>query len=262
MLKKIEFSNEEIREIDTYCRCMDKSFPHDYFKAKRKGTQRFTSILRSYVYALSLCIHKKRIKPKSLDREIVKAKLKEFVKKKNCEIDTNLVKNVILNIMKDKNVIEAHGLWIPLQSVYSGDLIAALNDALPKYSKPKELERFDRDEMIIKGAFSQIERIFKKEKIHRAKITQRRFEALLKKYKKTDILNAFSNDVKKILEYYDKSKESEERSKFLKDICSRPTLKTLTCEEIEKLAQYGYKFRIIEKGKKSERIVITKKKQR
>ncbi|UCE18603.1 MAG: hypothetical protein JSV84_17420 [Gemmatimonadota bacterium] len=262
MLKKIEFSNEEIREIDTYCRCMDKSFPHDYFKAKRKGTQRFTSILRSYVYALSICSSETKLKPRTMGREVVKGKLKEFVSKKNCEIDTSLVKNVILNIMKEKNIIEAHGLWIPLQSVYSGDLISALNDALPKYSKPKELERFDRDEMIIKEAFSHIERIFKKEKIHRAKISERRFEALLKKYRKTEILRAFSNNVKKILQYYDQRKESEERSNFLREICSRPTLKSLTPEEIDRLAQYGYKFRIIEKGKKSERIVITKKRQR
>ena len=197
-----------------------------------------------------------------MDREVVKEKLKEFVSHKKCEIDTSLVKDVILDIMKEKNIIEAHGLWIPLQSVYSGDLIAALNDALPKYSKTKELERFDRDETIIKGAFSQIERIFKREKIDRAKITQKRFEALLKKYKKTDILIAFSNNIKKILEYYDQRKESEERSNFLREICSRSTLKTLTPEEIERLAQYGYKFRIIEKGKKSERIIITKKKKK
>ena len=262
MLKRIELSNEEIREIDTYCRCMDKSFPHDYFKAKRKGTQRFTSILRSYVYALALCHKETKIKPKSMDREAVKTKLKEFVSTKRCEIDTSLVKDVILDIMKDKHIIEAHGLWIPLQSVYSGDLIAALNDALPKYSKPKELERFDRDEVIIKGSFSHMERIFKKEKITRSRISQKRLEALLKKYKKTEILRAFSNDVKKILEYYDQRKESEERSDFLEEICSRPSLKSLTSEEIDTLARYGFKFRIIEKGKKSERIVITKKKHK
>jgi hypothetical protein len=214
------------------------------------------------VYALSICFKETKKKPRSTNRDVVKAKLKEFVKKKQCEIDTSMVKDVILDIMKEKNVIEAHGLWIPLQSVYSGDLIAALNDALPKYSKPKELERFDRDENIIKGAFTQIERIFKKEKVTRAKIGERKFEALLKKYKKTDILRAFSNNPKKILEYYDQRKESEERSNFLSDICSRPTLKTLTPDEIERLAQYGYKFRIIEKGKKSERIVITKKRQK
>ena len=259
MQKKIEFSNEEIREIDTYCRCMDKSFPHDYFKAKRKGTQRFTSILRSYVYALSLCYKETNIKPRATNRDVVKTQLREFVSKKKCEIDTNMVKDVILDIMKEKHIIETHGLWIPLQSVYSGDLIAALNDALPKYSKPKELERFDKDEIIIKGAYTQIEKIFKKEKIRRSKISEKRFEGLLKKYKKTDILKAFSNNVKKILQYYDQRKESEERSRFLNEICSRPSLKLLTSEEIEKLARFGYKFRVIDKGKKSERIIISKK---
>ena len=259
MLKKIEFSNEEIREIDTYCRCMDKSFPHDYFKAKRKGTQRFTSILRSYVYALSLCFKEGNVKPRFMDRDVVKAKLKEFVSNKYCEIETNLVKNVILDIMKEKQIIESHGLWIPLQSVYSGDLIAALNDALPKYSKPKELERFDQDEMIIKDAFAQIEAIFKKEKINRKKISEKRFETILKKHNKMGILRAFSHKPKKILQHYDQYKEIEERTSFLREICARPSLKSLSPEEIEKLAQYGYKFRIIDKGKKSERVVISKK---
>lgn len=258
MRKKIEFSNEDIREIDTYCRCMDKSFPHDYFKAKRKGTQRFTSILRSYVYALSLCFKETKIKPRSLGKEVVKAKLREFVNNKNCEIDTSLVKEVILDIMQQKQVIEKHGLWIPLQSIYSGDLISALKNALPKYSKPKELERFDRDELIRKETFSQIEVIFQKEKINRAKITEKRFEALLKKYNKTDILKAFSNSAKKVLKNYDQAKETEGRTTFLKEICARSSLRSLSPEEIEKLAQYGYKFQIIDKGKKKERVCISK----
>lgn len=258
MLKRIKFGNEEIREIDTYCRCMDKSFPHDYFKAKRKGAQRFTSILRSYVYALSLCYKEINVKPRFMDRDVVKAKLKEFVTNKSCEIDTDLVKEVILDIMGEKQVIEAHGLWIPLQSIYSGDLIAALSDALPRYSKPKELERFDRDELIRKEAFTQIEEIFRKEKVDRAKITEKQFDALLKKYDKTDILKAFSNNIEKILQRYDQCKESEERTTFMRELCARPSLRSLSAEEIEKLAKYGYKFQIIDKGKKSERVVISK----
>jgi len=258
MVKKIEFSNEEIREIDTYCRCMDKSFPHDYFKAKRKGTQRFTSILRSYVYALSLCYKETNVKPRFMDRDVVKAKLREFVSEKRCGIDTNLVKEVILDIMKDKQVIESHGLWIPLQSIYTGDLIAALNDALPKYAKPKELERLDRDDVIKKEAFAQIESILKKENVNRAKITEKRFEALLKKHGKTEILRAFSNKVNKVLQHYDICKETEERKTFLRDLCSRPTLKTLTPEEIETLARFGYRFRVIDRGRKSERVIISK----
>ena len=258
MEKKIEFSNEEIREIDTYCRCMDKSFPHDYFKAKRKGKQRFTSILRSYVYALSLCFNEANIKPRSMDTELVKTKLREFVSKKRCEIETNAVKEVILDVMKEKNVIETHGLWIPLQSVYSGDLISALNDALPKYLKPKELEQFDQDELIRKEAYAKIDRILKREKIQRSKLTEKRLALLLKKYRKTDILKAFSNNTKKILQHYDTCKETYERTTFLSELRGRTSLRTLTDEEIEKLAQFGYKYKVIDKGKRSERVIISK----
>ena len=258
MLKKIEFSNEEIREIDTYCRCMDKSFPHDYFKAKRKGKQRFTSILRSYVYAISLVFKTEKRKPKSMDKEMVKSKLRKFVSKKNCEIETEKVQAVILDVMKDKSVIEAHGLWIPLQSVYSGDLISALNDALPKNMKPKELERFDRDELIRKEAYTQIARIMKKEKLNRSKLTERRLERLLKTYKKTDILNAFNNNIKKVLKHYDECQATDERASFLGELRSRISLRALTEEEIERLAQYGYKYKIIDKGKRSERVIISK----
>ena len=258
MLKKIEFSNEEIREIDTYCRCMDKSFPHDYFKAKRKGKQRFTSILRSYVYAISLNLKKARKKPKSLSKEMVKSELRKFVAEKNCEIQTEKVQAVILDVMKDKSVIEAHGLWIPLQSVYSGDLISALNDALPKNLKPKELERFDRDEVIRKEAYTQIERIMKKEKLQRPKLTEKRLERLLIKYKKSDILSAFNNNVKKVLKHYDSCKEIDERTSFLGKLRSRTSLRSLTEEEVQQLAKYGYKYKIIDKGKRSERIIISK----
>lgn len=258
MPKKIEFSNEEIREIDTYCRCMDKSFPHDYFKAKRKGKQRFTSILRSYVYALSLCFKEVKTKPRNMDRDIVKAKLREFVSNKKCQIEAGLVKDVILDIMKEKGVIETHGLWIPLQTVYSGDLVSALNDALPKYAKPKELELFDHDELIRKKAFSLIETILKKEKMTRSKLTAKRLETLLKKYKKTDILKAFSNNVKKVLDHYDECKETYERTTFFSELRGRSSLRALTDDEIEKLAHFGYKYKVIDKGKRSERVIISK----
>ena len=258
MLKKIEFSNEEIREIDTYCRCMDKSFPHDYFKAKRKGKQRFTSILRSYVYALSLCLKKENHKPKKMGREVVKTQLRKFVSTKSCEIDAERVKAVILDIMKEKGVIETHGLWIPLQTVYSGDLVSALNDALPKYAKPKELERFDHDELIRKKVFSLIDSILKKEKMKRSALSAKRLETLLKKYKKTDILKAFSNNARKVLDHYDTCKETYERTSFLSDLRSRTSLRSLSEEEIEKLAEFGYKYKIIDKGKKSERVLISK----
>ncbi len=259
MLKQMEFSSEEIREIDTYCRCMDKSFPHDYFKAKRKGKQRFTSILRSYVYALALCCKERGPRLKHLNREAVKNKLRNFVASKGCQVDTDMVKTVILDIMKERHVIETHGLWIPLQTVYTGDLISALNDALPKYFKPKELERFDRDELVKKEAYHQIEVLLKRDKVDRAKLTERRLETLLKKHNKGEILRAFCHDPKKILQHYTVSKETLERTTFLQDLRSRSSLRSLTDEEIERLVQFGYKYKIIDKGKRSERVIISKR---
>ena len=112
--------------------------------------------------------------------------------------------------------------------------------------------------LIKKEAFTQIERIMKKEKLQRPKLTERRLERLLKTYKKTDILNAFNNNVKKILLHYDTCKEIDERTRFLGKLRSRTSLRSLTSQEVEQLAKYGYKYKIVDKGKRSERVYITK----